>query len=208
MRLSVTLLDQYRYFRANEWADYDKLIESVQGKFEPTPAMRAGTALHHVFETRQFSAHCDGEPFWFDPESVDRAFGKYWEWPAIHEARAEVEIDTELGPVTLSGQADALIGNTALELKSSDKTPNLDRHMDSLQWRAYCLAFEIRRVDYILAQIKEKDGVWSVVDCQELPLYPYPDLKSDLERWTNDFVVFLRDRDMLNYLNRESRIAA
>ena len=208
LRLNATLLESTRLFMAGV-IDTDSLIESIVGEFTPTPAMELGSAFHAVFENPDnYLDMLDGagiydcNGFTFDAQAVDTAVADIWAQAPVIEAKAEdLVLQTDTGPVRIVGRADALAGLDCGELKTSAKALVPERYMDSMQWRAYVLAFGANRVNYRLVQLKhlKKVDVWTVQQHQHLPLYPYPQIAQDVTAMANELARFIDIHNLNDY---------
>jgi len=212
LRLNATLLESTRLFQAGV-INTDNLIESIAGEFTPTPAMALGSAFHAVFEDPQAHLDCldgamvyrDGD-FTFDAELVDKALGDIWDLNPVIEAKAEdLVLQTDCGPVRIVCKADALVGLDCWELKTSEKMLKPERYMDSMQWRAYVLAFGVNRVTFRLVQLKHlKDcDVWTVRDQHSITVFPYPQITQDVTATANSLARFI-DIHNLNDFRQEA----
>ena len=147
IRLSVTDLETFRYWREREDSTLDELIAQLVGIAEPTPQMQASRAFHKVFETLDIEAVAaleqvsrDGWTFVFE---LDGELAM----PKIRELKAEGIWHTPSGPVTLVGKVDGLAGLTVHDYKLSERF-EAERYLDSWQWRAYLSMFHATRFVY------------------------------------------------------------
>lgn len=200
LRLSVTDLESYRYWKANEDSTLDELVARLTKKDPPTPQMEAGAALAQLFE------HAT-------PSSIDAWSARGWSFvfalegdrfvlPAARELKAEVVFETPSGPVTLVGKVDGLDGLTVFDQKLTE-TFDAERYLDSLQWRSYLTMFGAKEFVYDVFVGKydrdpggtDESGVYrkgpirlapnglvTITDYHRLPFYAYPEMRADVER--------------------------
>ena len=199
IRLSVSELEAFRYWKANEDATLDELVARLTKKDPPTPQMLAGAALAELFE------HAS-------PRSVDAWRSKGWSFrfmideerfvlPSVRELKGEMVFETPSGPVTLVGKVDGLDGLTVYDQKLTE-TFDAERYLDSLQWRSYLLMFGAKKFvydafvgkydrdpghtddsgNYVKGPIRmPPDGLVTITEYHPLPFYAYPDMRADVE---------------------------
>lgn len=203
LRVSVSDLDTYRYYRQNEDVTLEDCIARLRHKTPPTPAMLAGRALHGILEQTAYDApevisvKGNGYQFNFDCD-VDL------DVPAVRELKGEVEIETPSGPVTLVGIVDAM-DTTVYDYKLTGRF-DAERFADSYQWRCYLYMFGASRFVYrVFVGQEHSTGVgfdgeafshWTIREYHELPVYRYPGMESDVQREVAEFAAFSRQ-----YLN-------
>lgn len=178
MRLSVTMLDQYLYWKSAEDMTLAELLVRLRGG-EVTPAMEAGRAFHSVLETATFceleTVERDGWTFDFDLEAELPV-------PAIRELKAERIIQTPAGMVTLVGKVDAIHGRTVRDYKLTERF-DAERYADSYQWRAYLSMFHATEFIYDVFTCRYGDDQRVTVnDYHQLRFFTYPGIESDVAR--------------------------
>lgn len=178
MRLSVTMLDQYLYWKSAEDMTLTDFLARLRGD-GVTPAMEAGRAFHSVLETATFAeletVERDGWTFKFDLEAELPV-------PVVRELKAERLIQTPSGMVTLVGKVDALHGLTVRDYKLTEKF-DAERYADSYQWRAYLSMFHAQKFIYDVFTCRYGDDkVVTVTDYHQLAFYTYPEIASDVAR--------------------------
>lgn len=181
IRISVTDLESYRYWRAGEDPSLADLLVRLRHQEAPTFKMESGQAFAKLFE--------NAGPGWIDFERIDGWTFDFSELtvgialPPLRELKAEVVFETEYGPVTLVGKVDGLNGR---EVHDQKLTENIDaeRYFDSLQWRCYLVMFEASTFvyDLFLGKYDEDEKRVTVVDFQPMTFYRYPDIRKDVER--------------------------
>jgi hypothetical protein len=192
LRTSATDLDALRYFMAEDDGDLDKLLRQLRRQEPATEAMQAGTAFHAVLEGagpgELRTASCDGFTFDFD-NTGDLAL------PEIREMKATREYRIGDVIVTIVGKVDAIHGSRVYDHKLTGRV-DVERYMESVQWRVYAAIFGANMVVYNLFEKREVGGEGSkhyVVGApQTLRLYRYPELDADVEKAVAEFVAFAR----------------
>lgn len=180
IRLRVTDLESYRYWKDSEEADLAKLLADLSHTSPPTPRMQAGQAFAKFFEHADPGtmpgAEVDGWRFYFDlDDSIDL--------PPIRELMAEEVFETPSGPVTLVGKVDGIQGLTVRDQKLTEKW-DAEKYLDSLQWRAYLVMFQANRFIYDVFVGRYHEGAQAVTvhEYHCMPFYAYPNMRADVER--------------------------
>jgi hypothetical protein len=179
IRLSVTDLDSYLYWKESDDMELEELLKRLRGETEPTPAMLAGRAFHKMFELAEYgdelqSPIVDNWQFVF---AIEGQIGL----PAIRELKGEVVLATPSGPVTLVGKVDSLDGMIVHDYKLTERF-EAERYTDSYQWRAYLEMFGATHFVYDVFQARYDEQRVTIYDYHRLPLNAYRGMRTDLER--------------------------
>lgn len=191
LRVSVSDLDALRYFLTNEDAELEPLLAQLRRESEPTPAMRAGTALHTALEISTPGEYgdltADGYTFVFDIDGeVDL--------PEIREVKESRDYLVNRCVVTLVGKVDALHGRRVDDHKFTSRYDG-ERFMGSYQWRAYLDIFDADEFRWNVFEARpDKDDAkrFIIRDIHRLTMHRYPGMREDLERELARFVDFAR----------------
>ena len=188
LRLSATLLESSRLYFAGVISQ-ESLIESITGKVEETPQMALGTAVHQVCEDPDAymemwdDAHVyHSNGFVFDAQLVDKSVADIWaQCPIMEVPSSDLTLQTDYGPVRISCRADATAGLDVWELKTTQRVPSPERYLNSMQWRAYVLAYGATSVTYRIVQLKhlKEPDVWTITNSETMTQYPYPQITQD-----------------------------
>ena len=205
LRLSATLLESSRLYFAGAISQ-ESLIESITGKVEPTPAMELGNAFHAVFEDPDAymemwdDAHVyHAHGFVFDAQLVDKSVADIWaQCPIMEVPSSDLMLQTDYGPVRISCRADAMAGLDCFELKTTQRAPNTAKYLDSMQWRAYVLAYGATSVTYRVVQLKhlKEPDVWTITNTETMTQYPYPQITQDLTKAATRLVEFIQHHNL------------
>jgi len=213
LRLSATLLESSRLYHeavtspgGQILVDQAGLIESIAGEFVESEPMRLGSAFHAVFEEPdEYLEWWDGagvylsDGYTFDAQAVDEAVADIWaQAPVMEVPSTDTTLQTVYGPVRISARADAIAGLNAYELKTTQRCPKPERYLDSMQWRAYVLAYGVTSVTYRIVQLKhlKKPDVWTVTNTETLTLYPYPHITRDVTAAATRLVEFIQHHNL------------
>lgn len=180
LRMSVSDLESYRFWRADEESVMDDLVARLKRTDPPTEQMAAGRALAKLFETH--AGHgvdvetVDGWTFDFSDMTGTMPLSP------LRELKAELRFDTEHGPVMLVGKVDGLHGKTVRDQKLTERW-DAENYLDSLQWRAYLVMFRADEFVYdVFQRNKHNDGDRDVLirEYHELKFYTYPGINADV----------------------------
>ena len=179
IRLSVSDLESYRYWKEREDSTVKDLLARLAHTSPPTPQMEAGRALARVFERANGDdLHIITVDGWtFDFTQLDATL----DLAPIREIKAEIEIETPSGPVTLVGKADGLHGLRVRDQKLTERY-EAERYLDSLQWRAYLTMFGAREFIYDVFVGRYSGNLVTIYDYERLPFHAYPNMRADVER--------------------------
>jgi hypothetical protein len=177
IRISVTDLDSYLYWKSSEDMEFESLLKRLRGEEPPTQPMMAGRAFHTVFENADVGdldrVTQDGFEFVF---ALDHDIAL----PPIRELKGEVVLDTPSGPVTLVGKVDSLDGITVHDYKLTERF-DAERYADSYQWRAYLSMFWAKRFVYDVFQGRYDGNRITVYAYERLSFSAYPSMRRDVE---------------------------
>ncbi len=187
MRISVTDLDSWRYYKASEDMDLTQFLTRLRREEPPSKSMLAGRALHKLLETAEGEieiAEADGFKFRFQADCAIPLL-------PVKEMKGEMEIRTPVGPVTLVGVVDGMDG-VIYDHKLTERF-DAERYANSYQWRCYLTMFGARRFVYNAFEAKEDEklGEWVVWGFHQLPLFAYEGMRADVEREVSEFAYFL-----------------
>lgn len=127
---------------------------------------------------------------------------------AVPEVEGSTIVDVDGVPVQLTGHADWLRGLDMVEFKTSDKPIPADRHAESMQWRIYCLIFGVERITYRHVQLaSDRAGVLYARAMDDVVLYRYPKLRSDIVMCLRGLLAFASVRGCLDAMRINGRAA-
>lgn len=187
LRVSATDIDAFRRFRATEDASLEDLIAGLRRESQPTDRMRAGTALHHALEHALHGTYDSLEALGFRFDVVpDVAL----DLPDIRELRAFRDMMVNDVPITLTGMVDGMHGRTIIDHKLTVRV-DLDRFLNSYQWRIYLDLFGADRFCWIVYEADEdRDDPqhYTIKAVHRLEATRYPGMSDDVERELRAFV--------------------
>lgn len=178
IRLSVSDLDAMLYWRDSD-DDLETFLKQLRREEPPGPNMLASRAFHSLLENSSeggefFATERDGWRFDF---AIDQEIAL----PQIRELKAEMPFDTPSGPVTLVGKVDGLQGITVHDYKLTERF-DVERYMDSLQWRSYLAMFGAMQFVYDVFVCRYDDSRVYIFDYHRLPFCAYPGMLEDVRR--------------------------
>ena len=178
IRLSVTDLDNYRYWRENEDQELDVLLMRLRGEEPPGQNMLASRVFHKLLEKTD---ECALDKITIGEFTFVFALDQDVTLPALRELKGEKLFDTPAGPVTLVGKVDGLHGQTVNDWKLTEKF-EAERYADSFQWRSYLAMFGATRFVYDVFQCRYDGDRVTIYDYHRLPLNAYPGMLEDVRR--------------------------
>ena len=178
MLARVSHIEAFRQWRLTDDPP-EALVERLTS-FEPTEAMEAGTAFHRALELAQPGEYdrleANGYTFIL-PEDCELYL------PKVRELRCF----RQYGPLTVTGQVDALEGKRIEDHKTTAYFA-AERYLDGCQWRFYLDIFGADVFRWNVFEIREiKPLVFEVADPQILEQHRYPGLHRDCERLAAEF---------------------
>lgn len=188
MRCSVTELDALRRYRTHEEVELEALLRQLRREEEPSRAMLAGRALHHILEHAEPGQ--DLERAEHDGFRFEFGFEGELQLPRVRELKGEVVIATSVCPVTLVGVVDGIDGVVRDYKLTSRWDP--ERYIDSLQWRCYLRMFGATRFDYdvFVARDDEPSNIFWIYEYHPMRFYAYPGLDREVESAVDEFARF------------------
>lgn len=190
MRISVTDLDSWRYYKASEDMDAEALLRRLRKEEPPTKAMLAGRALHSALENAG-----EGEMDFAEADGFKFRFMADCQIPLlpVRELKGEMLIQTPVGFVTLVGVIDGLDG-AVYDWKLTERF-DAERYADSYQWRSYLTMFNARQFVYGVFEGKEDEamGEWVIWGFQHFPLFAYEGMDQDVRREVSELAWFIAE---------------
>lgn len=181
IRLSVTDLESFRYWKGREDATTEDLLRELAHVAPPTRQMMAGRAWARLWESSSpgelDAAVIDGWRFIF---ALDAALYV----PPIREFKIEEVIDTPSGQVTLVGKVDSFEGLTVRDQKLTERFEIEERYTDSIQWRCYLTMLKARRFvyDVFVGKHDDVEDEVRIVEYHPVTFYAYPSVRADVEK--------------------------
>lgn len=193
MRISVTELESWRlYQQGDEWVDFAELVRRMTpdvGKVE-TNAMRFGTAFHSILEDASVGSNIKNQVSNGVQFDVDCEYDLWL--PPIREIKVELPLVIDGMDVTLVGKADAVNGLEVFDHKLV-KQFDVEKYLDSLQWRAYLLMFEARKFTYNIFESDQDTNYCRIRAIHQFSCCRYPEIERDVLFAVRDLARFLRD---------------
>jgi hypothetical protein len=189
-----------------EWMTEQALIDTISGKFVPTPAVLLGSAFGKVLEDPDRylvpgGYRCNG--FAFDLKDVDPAL-------ALIDRRGVFEAKgvKSYGPIDVVAKADHLFGAHLSEFKTTGSTFDFDKYADSCQWRFMADIFEPSIITYHVFELDDHgNGVAELKVAHSFDLFPYAGLHQDCCQLLERFVGYVTAKG-LDGLLRDRQAAA
>lgn len=193
IRISVTHLDGFDYYlKSNK--DTDTYISELT-TFTDNRPMKIGRSFETILQLPELTKfedcyNCDGVKF--KRNQIAKALQRYetgvWQLKHVQEFEG----------VQLVGKADIIQGATIIDIKTTAKI-DIQRYIDSYQWRAYLMLFGANLFEYHIYQIKDEPELIDITDFELLKLNDYDGLVSDLKCVVNDFKDFIYSNNLQDY---------
>lgn len=191
LRVSVTDIDALRYYLAQEDAELSGLLAQLRREKPPTPAMKAGSALHAALEMCEPGEHgeltADGYVFEM------RAEGDI-DLPTVREIKATKEYAIDGVTVTLVGKVDAIHGKRIDDHKLTSRY-DAERFLSSYQWRCYLDIFDADEFRWnVFEGVPDRNDPrrYTIKAIHQLRMHRYPGMGADVEGELTRFVDFAR----------------
>ncbi len=189
----VSNIEAFRQWREDEEGELSELVAKIMGNYEPSEAMKAGTAFHAALETADIGFTAElvtpGYRFFIDCDCT-------LELAPIREVRASKTYIVDGKPLIVSGQLDAIDGKRIDDHKTTGRF-DPDRYLSGYQWRLYLDIFEADHFRWNVFEISKSadtpDGQeWSVFAAHRLEQHRYPQMANDCQRLIEDFARLVR----------------
>lgn len=208
MRISCTTLESFRLFMQ---PDQDRmteqsLLDTIAGKFVPTPPVLLGQAFGRVLETPdpyRVSGGYQYGAYFFSADMMAPAFAGI-DYRGIFEAKAT----KTYGACTVVAMADHLLGSHLSEFKTTLGTFDFDKYAASCQWRFMADLFQPTRITYqVFCLSEDTAGVTGLKSVERFDLYPYPGLHQDCADLVVQFADYVRAKGLDGLLMERQRAA-
>jgi hypothetical protein len=183
MRVSVSNLDLYRSWKAQEDLDMGWLLKALQSK-EPTEPMLRGRAfancMERVREGEVDQLSFDGYTFCFTGEFTIESF------PRREESR-----EKDYGDIVVSARCDRVLGKVIIDDKNTEHF-DAEKYLEKFQSRFYLDMFGADKFVWNVWEVKEMDEpkTYCVHTLHVLTQYRYPEMEAecrDLAQEYRDF---------------------
>lgn len=190
MRLSVTDIDQYRYWRESDYMTLDELLSRLRRESPPTEQMALGTAFHKALELAS-----EGEASTLESDGFTFKIASSLEiaLTAIREIKAAVPFVVDGTEITLVGKVDAWEGLRIEDHKTTFDSFDPEKYINTYQWRFYLRMFDCSEFRWNVWRLKEaRSGAIEVVNLDRFSVFRYPELEADCDAALREFVEFAR----------------
>jgi len=198
LKISATQLEAHRRYLDGK-ITLEQLRSQLLRLDPPNELMALGIKFHELLQADTVT-----------PRMCEPTF----EYGQILEARSQIDyrckafevklrstIETHYGePIVITGVADQLLPDKVVEYKTRYSPFQYEGYADSMQWRLYCLLFEVPAVNYKVWEMKrhEETNFCTVKSYNDFTLYEYPDLKRDVTTAVTELVDLLRIMNIHN----------
>lgn len=185
-------IDEFRLYMSG--VQYDGETEYTAADFitrlttkVESPKMAAGTAVHAVIERAGFGVL----PLYADVNGWHIDFDLDAELP--FPVAREIPLHRMHGGIPLFGRCDAMGPHTVHDLKTTSNI-DVDRYLDSYQWRAYLWMSGRTKFVYDILKVKidEETKVVTVQDYVPIKVSAYPNMARDVEALLEEYDACIR----------------
>jgi hypothetical protein len=208
VRISTTTLESYRLFRDpdQEWMSEDDMLATIRGDWTPNPKVLLGSAFGKVLEAPERFI-CEGGyrcgDYFFASDVMAPAL-KVIDYRGLFEAKAT----KRYGPYTVVAKADHLLGVQLSEFKTTLSTFDVQKYLDSYQWRFMADIFEPKVITYhVFALSEDTAGAISLRGVESFNVFPYADLRRDCMALVEEFAAYVTAKGLDGFL-RDRQAAA
>ncbi len=188
MNVSVSKLDAFKRFEDGNM-DEDEFVSYLEGRIkeEKMRAINIGNAFHELVLSDK---PIDGEiieanGFAFDGDSL-RKVREY-----VDGYKFEIPIQkTYSSDIEITGRLDFSYGIAGGDLKTTSRI-ELERYMDSYQWRLYLWMSGLEIFSYVIVELNDKYNTASVNRIQVIDMYPYIGMENDCLSLISRFLYWL-----------------
>lgn len=196
----VSHVESFRQWRDDEEAETEVLLSKLEGGFEPSEAMKAGTAFHHALELGMEGDEIEIDGYIFH-------VGCYVELhlPEIREFRQNKTYIVDGLPITISGAVDCLEG---LRIEDHKTTARFDpeRYFAGYQWRFYLDIFGCDVFRWNVFEMKEYEPMeYGIFNFHRIEQFRYPGLQVDCENLVAEFARFVRTQELALHPPKETQ---
>lgn len=208
MRISTTTIESFRLWSDPEqdWMSEESLLDTIRGKFVPTPAVLFGQAFGKVLE-RPWEFEITGGYQYKDQflayelmapalALMDHDFG-------VFEAKAS----REYGDCTVVAMADQIVGAHLIEHKTTLSAFDFDKYAKSCQWRFMADIFQPTYVTHHVFCLSDAYGRLELRSIESFDLYPYPAMHDDCCDLVKRFAAYVESRGLGDMLRERQRVA-
>lgn len=208
MRISTTTLETFRLWLQpdQDWMTEASLVDTIEGKFVPTPKVLLGQAYGKVLEDPDRylvpgGYRCGG--YSFAAADVQPAL-MLIDRRGVCEAKAQ----KAYGPCDVVAKADHLLGAHLSEFKTTDYF-TIEKYLESCQWRLMADIFEPSQITYHVFLLDDHgNGVAELKGIESFNLYPYAELHQDCADLVQQFAQYVTAKGLDGLLRERQRAAA
>lgn len=213
LRISATTLESFRLLKTEDWMTEQRFMNDLIMKDFATPEMALGIAFDKIMQKPEEyilgNGHflCNNHTF---DDSMEIALG-YRQLKAFTQYKAVREYEVFGEVFELVCKADALYGTTAWEYKTTQKPvtgEKIERFMQSAQWMAYADVFGLLEFNYLIFQLSEENGIYTVGETTALTLHPYEGLHGELVELLGELVGYIHSRNLETHFQPKQKVLA
>lgn len=191
IKVSATQLEAHRRYMDGV-ISLDTLRTQLLRLEPPNDLMALGTKFHELLQADTVTPkQCQPQ---FEYNQVLDARSKIDYRCKAFEVKLRSVMETFDGvPVVVTGVADQLLPGVVVEYKTRYSPFQYESYANSMQWRLYCVLFDVPAVNYKVWEMKriEETNFCSVKSFNDFTLYTYPSLHSEVRESITELVRLL-----------------
>lgn len=185
MRVSVSNLDLFRSWKANEEQDFNWLLAALKNP-EPTPAMLRGRAfakcMERIEQGEVDQLSFDGYTFCFTGDFTIESY------PRREESR-----EKDYGGIVVAARCDRVLGKIIIDDKNTERF-DAEKYLEKFQSRYYLDMFNADKFVWNVWEVKEMNepNTFCVHTLHTLAQYRYPEMESECRDLAREYAEFAR----------------
>jgi hypothetical protein len=191
LKISATQLEAFRRYQSGK-ISWTMLEDTILKKSPPSPLMALGTLFHELLQADTVTPD-DCAPY-FDYEDITEARKKVNYSCKAFEFKLRAVVQTHYGmEVAITGVADQILPGQVVEFKTRYSPFQYESYSDSMQWRLYCMLFDVPCVNYKVWELKrdEDTNACKVKAYNDFVLYTYANMERELMQSVTEFTQLL-----------------
>lgn len=208
MRISCTALEGFRLFidPENDWFSEEKFIADLLGTGPVTPAMTFGSAFGKVLETpdtyRVEGGYQYGQQFLADDVMAPALV--LMDRRGVYEAKAT----KDYGRCTVVACADQIVGEHLIEHKTTFGQFDIDKYLQSVQWRFMAEIFQPRWITYHVFCLSDAYDRLELRSIESFDVFPYATMHEECAALVDRFAAYVESKGLGALLRERQKAAA
>jgi hypothetical protein len=181
----ATQVEKWRRFCNDEWTTHDDLVASILSTTETNEAMEFGTTIHKLIEQTHANQQPENIAARYDLGSLQHCCDLIGNDALLEMPAARVVHEDDASIVALRGTADAVIGTTIVDFKTtlgSITERKIQSYQESMQWRCYLWLFTASTFYFVIHQWVQSNGVYAIANQEVVQCDAYEGMADEVQR--------------------------